>query len=86
MENEKIPATYRGKTVTIHLDSIQPGDLTTGQAEKAADFDATHYFKTADTQTLPKYKHDALTINGWVYTRIGHTSYKSATWGAKKLA
>ena len=34
---------------------------------------------------LPKYQHAALTAAGWVYTKIGHTSYASATWGAKKI-
>jgi hypothetical protein len=85
MKTQTVTASYRNTAAKITLHVIESGDLTEGQATKAESFAATHYFTTGDVMTLPKYQHAALTEAGWIYTKIGHTSYASTTWGAKKL-
>jgi len=81
----KITAHYRNNTTAIHLDKIEGMQLTEGQTTKAAEFGATHAFKTNDMMQLPKYVHAAITDAGFKYVKIGWTSYQSATWGAKKI-
>lgn len=82
MKTETVTAAYRNNTATIVLCVI--AGLTEGQAEKAAAFSATHYFVTGDLMALPKYQREALAAAGWAFVKIGHTTYESATWGAKK--
>jgi len=81
-----ITATYRNNTKTIELEKIYDCELTKGQFEKATEFGAEYIFKTGDVQDLPKYIHNALISAGLDYIKIGHTSYESATWGAKVVA
>ena len=78
----KIAAKYRNHTTTIPLKRISECALTDGQSRRAQEFGATHVFITPDVKTLSQYVHDALDGHGIKYIKIGHTSYKSKTWGA----
>ena len=80
--NQTVTATYRNNTTTLELVAVYDCELTKGQAEKAAEFGAEYVFKTANTESLPKYVHNALISARLDYIKIGHTSYKSATWAA----
>jgi hypothetical protein len=84
--NVRIRANYRNQSVEFTLTAIKGGEnnLAAGQLAKAVSFGATHYFRTTDMMALPKYQLAALSAAGWVIKKIGHTSYQSATWGARR--
>ena len=87
MKLEIVKIQIQNRHSQIILDVIEFGhDLTEGQTEKANAFGATHYFKTSDIRELPKYQENALKSAGWQFVKIGHTSYKSTTWCAKKAS
>ena len=77
-----IKAKYRNNTTTLELHLISKSALTNGQARRATEFGATHIFRTNDIKSLPKYVDDEIERRGIKYIKIGHTSYKSTTWGA----
>lgn len=84
MKNKIIEASYKGKVKLINLYKIELCKLTEDQKVKAKDFNATHCFRMKDIKDLPKYIKEALTSEGFKYIKIGHTSYKSSTWGARE--
>jgi hypothetical protein len=67
---------------TLTLTPIESTTLTKGQSKRASEFGATHVFTTGDIRDLPQYLKSQL--DGWDYTKIGHTSFRSKTWGAKR--
>lgn len=81
----KITATYREIETVIELYPIGEVELTTGQKAKSEAFGATHVFKFRDVMSLPKYIRTDIKKAGFEFTKIGHTSYESSTWGARRI-
>lgn len=80
----KITATYNQFTQTLVLMDAQSAPMTAGQRTHAQDMGARFVFKTGDIRTLPKYVKKALREAGFKqWAKIGHTSYRSKTWGIK---
>ena len=81
----QIRASYRDTSETIAMAPVSGNErnLTDGQLDKAAEFDATHFFVTGDVETLPKFKLAALAAAGWEIKKVGHTTYRSSTWAAR---
>lgn len=87
LPNVRINAPYRTRGENFPMTALQGTEhhLTPGQLARARAFGATHWFRTKDTPDLPRYKREAIAAAGWEHVKIGHTSYKSKTWGARRI-